>query len=119
MSKSVVHFEIGCNNLTETSAFYEKVFNWKTTPAGRSAAIETGDTNSLPGHLTQLDPDEPQQYITIYIETDTLEEDLKAVVAHGGERMVDPIELPDGRTFAWIKDVAGNIVGLITPHVQS
>ena len=55
--------------------------------------------------------------LTIYIETDTLEEDLKAIVTNGGKVFVAPIKLPDGRSFAWFEDVAGNLVGLITPQV--
>lgn len=115
MKKAVVHFEIGCPDVKAGSAFYGAVFGWKLVPAGNSALIETGKEGALPGHLNQLAPHDPQQYITVYIETDSLEADLEAVVANGGERMVDPIQLPDGRRFAWFKDVAGNMVGLITP----
>ena len=67
------------------------------------------------GNINKLGPDEPQKYITIYIETDSLESDLKAIEYNGGKILVNPIKLPDGREFAWFEDVAGNTVGLITP----
>lgn len=71
---------------------------------------------ALAGHINQLGPEEPQKYIPIYIETESLEEDLQAIESNGGRRLVDPIRLPDGRSFAWFQDVAGNTVGLITPR---
>ena len=117
MKKSVVHFEIGCANLAETTAFYQKIFNWSMITIGDAAYIDTGKEGAIPGHINQLSPEEPQQYITVYIETDELERDIEAAVANGGAKMVDPIKLPDGRTFAWIKDPAGNMLGLITPSI--
>ncbi len=116
MEKTVVHFEIGCGNLDKTADFYQRIFNWSMTRVGNAAYIDTGKEGAIPGHINQLSPEEPQQYVTVYIETDELERDIEAAVANGGEKMVDPIKLPDGRTFAWIKDPAGNMLGLISPR---
>ncbi|MEM7108311.1 MAG: VOC family protein [Bacteroidota bacterium] len=115
MKKTVVFFEIGCSDLEKTSEFYKSVFNWNLKQQGNSAIIDTGDENAINGHLNKLAPDEPQKYITIYIETDTLAADLKVIEAKGGKVLVNPVQLPDGRKFAWFEDVAGNTVGLITP----
>ncbi|MEL7223190.1 MAG: VOC family protein [Bacteroidota bacterium] len=115
MRKAVVHFEIGCSDIERTSAFYSKVFNWNVIPQGNSAIIESKPTDPIGGHFNKLGPDDPQNYITVYIETDTLIEDLSAIEANGGKILVKPIRLPDGREFAWFEDVAGNTVGLITP----
>jgi hypothetical protein len=115
MKKPVVHFEIGCNNISETVEFYKDVFNWNIVPNGNSAAIDTGKDGGIPGHINKLGPNEPQNYINIYIETATLEDDLKLIESKGGKKLVGPIDLPDGRIFAWFQDVAGNTVGLITP----
>lgn len=114
MKKTVVHFEIGCSDITETSDFYKNVFDWNLIPNGNAAIIDTGNEDALPGHINQLDPDDPQRYITVYIETDTLNDDLQKITDHGGKLLVGPLPLPDGRSFAWFKDIAGNTVGLIT-----
>lgn len=114
MPNRVVHFEIGCANIVETIQFYKSVFDWEIVQSGRSATVQTGGAPAIPGHINQLTKDDPQQYVTIYIETDSLEADLDAVVANGGEKMVGPLPLPDGRSFAWIKDNGGNIIGLIS-----
>ena len=114
--EKVVHFEIGCDDIDKTSAFYETVFGWRLKKHGNSAQIDTGVENGISGHINQLGPEDPQHYVTIYIETDSLESDLKNIVSSGGEIFVKPTKLPDGRKFAWFKDIAGNSIGLITPH---
>ncbi|NKI30454.1 VOC family protein [Croceivirga thetidis] len=114
MKKTVVHFEIGCGDIDQTSDFYSKVFDWKMTRHGNAAIIDTGNDGSLGGHLNKLGPNDPENYVTVYIQTDSLESDLEAIVANGGEIFVNPVKLPDGRQFAWFKDVAGNLIGLIT-----
>ncbi|MEO0629040.1 MAG: VOC family protein [Bacteroidota bacterium] len=114
MAKRVVHFEIGCSDLDKTSAFYGAVFGWKLSPHGNSAIIDTGGSEGLSGHINKLGPEDPDNYVTVYIETDSLEADLEAIVSNGGEIFVHPVQLPDGRAFAWFKDVAGNLIGMIT-----
>lgn len=115
MKKTVVHFEIGCNDIDKASAFYKAVFEWNLIKHGNSALIDTGNEDALSGHINQLGPDDPQHYVTVYIETDSLDDDLTAIESNGGKLLVHPTELPDGRRFAWFKDVAGNTLGLITP----
>lgn len=113
MGKPVVHFEIGCDNLSETVEFYKDIFDWTITTKDNSAIIDTGHESGIPGHITQLGH-EPLKYINVYIETETIDDDLKLIEAKGGKKLVGPINLPDGRTFAWFQDVAENTVGLIT-----
>ncbi|MEM8508465.1 MAG: VOC family protein [Bacteroidota bacterium] len=115
MKKRIVHFEIGCSDIEKTSDFYSTVFGWKLNKHGNSAVIDTGKEDLLSGHINQLGPDDPQNYVTVYIETDSLHSDLEAITSNGGALVVQPIQLPDGRTFAWFKDIAGNIIGLISP----
>ena len=113
MSRKIVHFEIGCPDIQAAVDFYHKVFGWEAEVHGRSAPIQSAE-DSLPGHFNQLDQDEPQQYVTLYIETNDIDEDVKNIVEHGGSIRVPPLNLPDGRRFAWFIDVGGNIMGLIT-----
>ena len=115
MKRKIVHFEIGCSDIEQASEFYKSVFDWKLTRHGNSALIDTGSEDDISGHLNQLGPDDPQKYITVYIETDSIQADLDSVIANGGKIFVKPSPLPDGREFAWFEDIAGNLVGLITP----
>ncbi|MEM0996066.1 MAG: VOC family protein [Bacteroidota bacterium] len=115
MKKTVVHFEIGCQDLESTAEFYRAVFAWNLRQHGDSATVDTEEEGAVSGHLNKLGPNDPQNYVTIYIETDSLKSDLTAIESYGGKVRVKPTLLPDGRTFAWFEDVAGNIIGLITP----
>ncbi len=115
MARPVVHFEIGCEDLTKTIDFYKEVFSWNIIPEGISAKIDTGAGKGIPGHITALGH-EPGKYINIYIETDDIAADLSRIETGGGQILVGPIQLPDGRSFAWFQDIAGNTVGLITPE---
>ncbi len=114
MRKTVVHFEIGCSDIDKTSEFYETVFGWKIQKHGNAAVIDTGSEDALSGHINKLGPNDPSNYVTVYIETDSLQADLKAIEVNGGEVFVKPVQLPDGSAFAWFRDVAGNLIGLIT-----
>ncbi len=112
MGDRVVSFEIGCDDLASTSAFYEEVFGWKTEdygPDGRR--IDTGHSDGPKGHIVSLD-DWPTA-VNIYIEVDDIPTKIERVVAAGGEALVGPLPTPDGRQFAWVKDVAGNVIGLL------
>ena len=119
MNKRVVHFEIGCSDIEKTTEFYRSVFGWKLNQHGNAAIIDTGSEIGLSGHINKLGPDDPENYVTIYIETETLYSDLELIKSNGGDIFVHPVELPDGREFAWFKDVAGNLIGLITPSLSS
>lgn len=114
MNRPVVHFEIGCDDLSETVEFYRNVLNWTIAAKDNSASIDTGMENGIQGHITKLGHD-PRKYITIYIQTETIAHDLQVIESKGGKILVGPIDLPDGSSFAWFEDIAGNTVGLITP----
>ena len=114
MNHKVVHFEIGCPDIRKSSEFYSAVFQWELTLQGKSAKINTSKSDSLTGHLNQLGPNEPENYVTIYIETDDIARNVRAIVENGGSIVVQPLKLSDGRSFAWFKDIGGNVIGLIT-----
>lgn len=109
----VVHFELGCKDIDATSRFYQSVFNWEITPKEHSNDVDTGSGVGVQGHITALGH-EPHKYVNIYIQTPDIEETVAEVKENGGKLLIGPIPLPDGSTFAWIEDVAGNTVGLIT-----
>lgn len=46
-------------------------------------------------------------------------EKLKAIEANGSKRPIGPLQLTDGRDFAWFYDVVGSLVGLITSHKEN
>ena len=113
MSHPVVHFEIGCQNSAKTEEFYSKLFDWRITPSGPAAMIDTGVKGAIDGHITALGH-EPHHYITFYVEVDDVPAHLEKAKTLGGKLLVPPIEIPTG-TFAWFADLDGNTIGLWKP----
>lgn len=112
-SNPVVHFEIGCSNLEQTTHFYTELFGWTPTSIPYSSLINTNNTDGIQGHITSLGH-EPHQYITFYIQVEDINEHLLKIEAAGGKKIIGPIALPDGKQFAWFSDPGGNMVGLVT-----
>ena len=114
MGQPVIHFEIGCRDIANTESFYTKLFGWQTRPAGPGVTIDTEGAGGINGHFTSLGH-EPHHYVTIYIQVDDLQAYLSKAERLGGKTLIPPIELPDGRHFAWLADPDGNMIGLLTP----
>ena len=57
----------------------------------------------------------PEKYVILYAEVSDIEAAIARAVDAGGSKIVGPAPLPDGRRFAWVKDTAGNVLGLLTP----
>lgn len=114
MGRPVVHFEIGCQDKARAVGFYAELFGWQTQPAGPATLIDTGNETGINGHFTALGH-EPSHYVLVYIEVEDLPPYLEQSEALGGKVVVPPVQLPDGRRFAWLTDPEGNTLGLITP----
>lgn len=113
MGQPVVHFEIGCRDISKTADFYGKLFDWKITAHGPAAMIATGQSLGIQGHLTALGH-EPHRYVTVYVQVEDLPGYLDKVAKLGGKTLVPPVEIPEG-TFAWFADPEGNTIALWKP----
>jgi predicted enzyme related to lactoylglutathione lyase len=114
MPSPVVHFEIGSADAVESARFYSEIFGWSFADVGPARLITGGAEGGPSGMLNALGHP-PETYVMVYIQVDDIDASLEQVIALGGESMVPPQPLPDGRRFAWIKDPAGNLIGLLTP----
>jgi predicted enzyme related to lactoylglutathione lyase len=111
MANPVVHFEIGCRDLKQTSAFYRQLFGW-TISDDQFAMIDTG-TNGVGGHIAALEH-EPHKFTHFYVQVQDIAAALAQAEALGGKTVVPPVKIPTGE-FAWFADPEGNTVGLWTP----
>jgi len=109
----VVHFEIGCKDLSKVSQFYSETFGWTPTPIPMAALLNTNSNNGIQGHITSLGH-EPYNYVTFYIQVSDISAALKRIEEKQGKKIIGPVPLPDKRQFAWFSDPEGNMVGLIT-----
>jgi len=109
----VVHFEIGCIHLEQTTEFYTSVFGWSSVNTEVASFLKTQSPEGIQGHITSLGH-EPYKYVTVYIQVDDINEYLAKIETAGGKRFVGPILLPDKRQFAWFHDPEGNMIGLLS-----
>jgi len=113
----VVHFEIGCKDLAKTTAFYTTVFGWLPTGAELTSNINTNSSEGIQGHITALGH-EPDHYVTVYIQVENIKDCLQKIDKAGGKKLVGPIKLPTGQSFAWFRDLDGNVVGLLSKPIK-
>jgi len=102
----VVHFEIGCRELSKTREFYSKLFDWEFNDFFQVAEKSAG----LAGHLTSLGH-EPHNYTIFYVQVEDVAAAIAKAAGLGGKKLVGPVTIPTG-TFAWIQDPERNTVGL-------
>jgi predicted enzyme related to lactoylglutathione lyase len=102
----VVHFEIGCRELTKTREFYSGMFAWNFNDHFQVAE----ETAGLAGHLVSLGH-EPYNYTIFYVRVDDVKAYIDKALELGGKKLVGPVTIPTG-VFAWIRDPEGNVLGL-------
>ena len=69
MGQPVIHFEIGCRDISKTSSFFSSLFGWETQAMGPAAMINTGSGTGIQGHISSLGH-EPHNYTTFYVQVD-------------------------------------------------
>jgi predicted enzyme related to lactoylglutathione lyase len=114
MANPVVHFEIGCRDRAQASAFYSRLFDWQITDAGPASMIAAAE-GGIAGHMSSLGH-EPFHYTIFYVQVDDVQACLDNAAALGAKTLVPPVTIPTG-TFAWLSDPDGNTVGLWKPAV--
>jgi predicted enzyme related to lactoylglutathione lyase len=111
MAAPIVHLEFRSFDFARTSAFYAKVFDWRTennatstymkldADEGPSAGWVRADMSQAPGPLA-------------YVVVDDLATTLAEVEAAGGRILVPKLAFAGGGEVALFADPDGNVVGL-------
>jgi predicted enzyme related to lactoylglutathione lyase len=53
--------------------------------------------------------------VNICVRVDDTAAAIELANAAGGEALIVPLPTPQGETFAWVEDPAGNTIGLLGP----
>ncbi len=120
----VIHFEIHCGDLDRAERFYADVFGWRIDHWEGAPIdyrlITTGPDNepgingALTGRRVGTDGEAVNAYVNT-IQVQDLAETERRIAAAGGERVVQPAEVPGVGTVAYFKDTEGNIFGALQP----
>ena len=116
MSHPIVHVEISAKDHKAAGKFYSTVFGWKTEefPDMNYTTFE-GPEHSVGGGFNPVNDDNPAGTIMVYIDTDNLEETLKAIEANGGKIVMPYLNIPTVGDMAIFQDPTGNTLALLKP----
>ncbi len=111
MPNPVVHFEITGRDGEKIQKFYTDLFGWEinsSNPMGYGM-VDT-KAGGINGGIYKAPHDVP--FLTFYVRVDDLQKFLDKAVKLGGQAVVPPTAIPGIGSFAFIKDIDGNILGL-------
>lgn len=113
MSNPVVHFEVVGKNGEALQSFYKEVFDWQTVEAAipNYAMVYPGGEGGINGGVGAA-YDGGEGHVTFYVEVEDLEAALSKIEGLGGRRVMEPINIPEGGSFALFTDPEGHLVGL-------
>jgi hypothetical protein len=128
----VIHFEMPATDSSRMIKFYEKAFGWKTQQLGPEmggyvvvSTTETDEKNrpknpgAINGGFFQKSDD--NQYPSVVVAVDNINEAIKAVNAAGGKvigghlKDGQPDEIPGVGLYASFIDTEGNRVSMLQP----
>jgi len=121
MPNPVMHFEImAAGNVDAVRTFYAGAFGWKVDANNpmNYGLVDTGAGIGINGGIGAPMPGGPS-YATFYVAVDDLAAALAKIESLGGKTVMPPMDIPDGQvSIAMFNDPAGNLIGLVRPHVR-
>lgn len=114
MGNKIVHWELMGTDADALRDFYGGIFDWATqaTEGFEGYYLVDAEQTGVGGAVGR-GPEEMPNYLTIYIEVDSIDEYLGRIGEAGGSTVIPRTEIPDIVTFAMFADPAGNVVGLV------
>ena len=124
----VVHFEMPAQNKNRMTAFYTKVFGWKTEQLGSEmgeyilvTTSEVGEDHfpkqkgTINGGIYQKTDDPNTHHPSVVISVDDIKDSIKKINNAGGNVLGEPIDIPGVGSFISFIDTEGNRVSILQP----
>lgn len=126
----VVHFEIEADDPARATAFYKEVFGWHIEPwegaheywlimtGDKGADIKGREGDGIDGAILrrrgpQPTYENPTSAFVCLVEVKDIDEACQLVTKHGGNVMVEKMEVPGVGYRCYCKDTEGNIFGML------
>ena len=112
MPHPVVHFEIAGRDGEKIQKFYSDLFGWEINSNNpmNYGVVDTKTGQGINGGIYKAPHDVP--FLTFYVRVDDLQKFLDKAEKLGGQAVVPPTSIPGIGSYAFIKDIDGNILGL-------
>lgn len=110
----IVHWEVMGPQGDELTGFYKGLFGWnlQSTPGFEGYNMVDAEETGIGGAVGQ-GPEQMPNYLTFYVEVDSIDEHLANVEAGGGSTVMPRTVIPGTVTYGLFSDPAGNVVGLV------
>lgn len=114
MGNPVTFFEVVGRDVEALQSFYRDVFDWQMQPFNPIAGYTVVRPDPEGGISGGVGPayDSGPGHATFYVEVRNLEEALGKVESLGGRKVMGPVDVPEGPSFALFTDPEGHLVGL-------
>ena len=123
----VVHFELPYVDEQRIATFYKSVFGWELTHLGEDsgnyilATTATADAKpgfpagAINGGFYSVKPDWPDQFPSIVIGVEDINETIERIKNNRGKVLGEPIEIPNFGIYVSFLDTEGNRNSVIQP----
>lgn len=123
----VVHFELPYKDAKRIAKFYSTSFGWKITDLGEQSGnyilAQTAIKDAKPGFpagtidggFYPVKADWPNQYPSIVIGVEDLNDAINRIKANGGTVLGEPIAIPNFGIYVSFLDTEGNRNSIIQP----
>ena len=117
MDNPVTFFEVVGRDAEALQRFYGDAFGWQMQqfdPVPGYAVLRPGAGGGMGGGVGPAYDDGPG-HATFYVQVADLEKVLGKIESLGGRKVMGPVNVPEGPSFALFADPEGHIVGLFKP----
>jgi len=113
-NRKISHIEISAASPDNLANFYAEIFGWETknmdNPGGKYTVWQS---DNIRGGFAPFGDENKQGDVTVYLDSEDIDADLKKIEINGGKILKGKTEYPGG-WFAYFEDPSGNRLGLAT-----
>ena len=113
MANGFIHFELNTDDVSNSKAFYKKLFKWKFNPTKGMpyTMIDTGSKTSGAGMQVKPMAEAPTAWLS-YVEVDDVKKTMTKARNNGAQVIVEYQPIPGMGAFGVFSDPAGAMLGL-------
>ena len=113
--RNISYIEIPTRDSAESAKFYEGLFGWKMTPTPGMDYVMWDAGEGPTGGFNPVGEEFKVGDVSIYVNSDDIEADLKQAAALGGSIVHEKTEIPGFGWWGMFRDADGNRIGLYHP----
>ena len=117
-NRGITHIEIPATSRPELGQFYAELFGWEITPM-EDMNYGLFKSGNVAGGFPTVDEHFKPGDVILYIDSNDIEADLKAIEKKGGKILQARTEIPGFGWYGMFADPTGNRLGLYTGLPQS